>query len=151
MRACLDCKRSVRGRSRCGDCQRRADKRKAKARPDLHNDAAERRRRAAVVAYHRLIVGDWCPGWGQRPAHPSADLTADHVREVAKGGRPDGRLVVRCRSCNSAKAAAIFARTMAGSPQGTTPTTPRPSKFPIESAPGILSTRVEGNPGPAVA
>jgi hypothetical protein len=42
------------------------------------------------------MVGDWRPGWERRPAHPSADLTADHVREVARGGRPDGPLVVRC-------------------------------------------------------
>jgi 5-methylcytosine-specific restriction enzyme A len=135
MRACLDCKRTVRGKSRCRDCQAQLDKRKAARRPDLHNDAAERRRRAAVVADHRAIVGDWCPGWASRPGHPSADLTADHVREVARGGRADGRLVVRCRACNSAKATAIFARTMAGSPQGRQPATPRPPKFPTHSAP----------------
>jgi hypothetical protein len=70
-------------------------------RPDLYSDAAERRRRARVVADHRAIVGDWCPGWGRQPAH----LTADHVREVAKGGDPRGRLVVRCRSCNAARSA----------------------------------------------
>jgi 5-methylcytosine-specific restriction enzyme A len=126
MRPCLDCAKTVRGKSYCRNCQ-------AQRRPDLHNDAAERRRRAAVVADHRAIVGDWCPGWAGRPAHPSADLTADHVREVAAGGRPRGRLVVRCRSCNSAKAAAIFARTMAGSPQEEQDQRPRPAKFPIES------------------
>jgi hypothetical protein len=51
------------------------------------------------------MVGDWCPGRERRPAHPSADLTADHVREVARGGRPDGPLVVRCRPCNAARSA----------------------------------------------
>jgi hypothetical protein len=56
------------------------------------------------------IVGDWCPGWERRPAHPSADLTADHVPEVAAGGRPDGRLVVRCRSCNGARSAHLNRR-----------------------------------------
>jgi hypothetical protein len=56
------------------------------------------------------MVGDWCPGWERRPAHPSADLTADHVKEVAAGGRPDGRLVVRCRSCNAARSAHLAAR-----------------------------------------
>jgi 5-methylcytosine-specific restriction enzyme A len=135
MRPCLHCGKPVRGKTYCPRCQARLDKRKAARRPDLHNGRAERARRARAVSDHRAIVGDWCPGWSGRPAHPSADLTADHVREVAKGGRPDGRLVVRCRSCNSAKAAAVLARIMAVSPAGTTPTTPRPSKFPTHTAP----------------
>jgi hypothetical protein len=147
MRPCLHCGKPVRGKTYCPRCQARLDKRKAARRPDLHNDAAERRRRAAVVAEHRILLGDWCPGWAQRPAHPSADLTADHVKEVAAGGRVTGRLVVRCRSSNSAKAAAIFARAMAVSPQGRQPPTPRPSKFPTHSA----SPRGDMDPGPAVA
>jgi hypothetical protein len=134
-RACLGCGKLGRWRSRCPRCQAEVDKRKAARRPDLHNDRAERRRRAAAVADHRAIVGDWCPGWAGRPAHAAADLTADHVREVAAGGRMAGRLVVRCRSCNSAKAAAILARAMAGSPQGGQPPTPRPPNFPTHSAP----------------
>jgi 5-methylcytosine-specific restriction protein A len=141
MRPCIDCKRTVRGKTRCRDCQQLVDKRKAARRPDLHTDARERERRRRVVADHRAIVGDWCSGWQGRPAHPSADLTADHVREVAKGGRPDGRLVVRCRSCNSAKANAIIARALGVSPQGGQATTPRPSKFPTHT----------GDDGPAVA
>jgi 5-methylcytosine-specific restriction enzyme A len=144
MRPCVQCGRTVRGKTRCADCQRDLDRRKAGRRPDLHNDRAERRRRAAAVADHRLIVGDWCPGWAQRPAHPSADLTADHVREVAKGGRPDGRLVVRCRSCNAARSAHLARRALAAmavSPAGTTPPTPRPPKFPTHT----------GDDGPAVA
>jgi hypothetical protein len=67
------------------------------------------------------MVGDWCPGWERQPAHLSADLTADHVREVAAGGKPDGKLVVRCRSCNAARsahlAARILTRTMATDPR----------------------------------
>jgi hypothetical protein len=112
LRSCLGCGRLVRGKPRCTDCQAAVDKRKAARRPDLHNDAAERRRRQRVVADHRAIVGDWCPGVPQlgRPAHLSADLTADHVREVARGGRPDGRLVVRCRSCNAARSAHLARR-----------------------------------------
>ena len=58
-----------------------------------------------MVADHRAIVGDWCPGWGKQPAQQTAGLTADHVREVARGGDPRGRLVVRCRSCNAARSA----------------------------------------------
>jgi 5-methylcytosine-specific restriction protein A len=105
LRSCLDCGRSVRGKPRCVDCQRAQDRAKAARRPDLHTDARERERRRRVVADHRAIVGDWCPGWERQPAHLSADLTADHVKEVARGGRPDGRLVVRCRSCNAARSA----------------------------------------------
>jgi 5-methylcytosine-specific restriction enzyme A len=109
VRACLTrgCTNVVRGRPYCHDCQRTRDKIKAVRRPDLHNDAKERERRRRVVADHRAMVGDWCPGWERRPAHPSADLTADHVREVAAGGSPFGALVVRCRACNSARSAHI--------------------------------------------
>jgi hypothetical protein len=49
----------------------------------------ERRRRA--VADHRARVGDWCPGAPGHPAHPSADLVADHLFEVAAGGLESGR------------------------------------------------------------
>jgi 5-methylcytosine-specific restriction protein A len=123
LRRCLDCRNVVRGKPGCADCQRQRDQLKRARRPDLHNDAAERRRRARVVADHRAIVGDWCPGWERRPAHPSADLTADHVKEVARGGKPDGWLVVRCRSCNAARsahlahvAARVLSRYMARDP-----------------------------------
>jgi 5-methylcytosine-specific restriction enzyme A len=125
-RACLGCGKLGRWRSRCPRCQARVDKRKATTRPDLHNDRAERRRRAQAVADHRAIVGDWCPGWAGRPAHAAADLTADHVREVAAGGRPGGRLVVRCRSCNAARSAHLARRAAAalgGFPAGRPPTT----------------------------
>jgi hypothetical protein len=89
------------------------DQAKAARRPDLHNDARERERRRRVVADHRAMVGDWCPGWERQPAHSSADLTADHIREVANGGSPYGKLVVRCRSCNAARSAHLAARVLA--------------------------------------
>lgn len=57
---------------------------------------------AAVNAY-RDEYGDWCPGY-ERPPHPAADLTADHIEEIAMGGQPDGPLQVLCRSCNGRKA-----------------------------------------------
>jgi 5-methylcytosine-specific restriction enzyme A len=117
LRPCRGCRRPVRGKPRCTDCQRLAEQAKRARRPDLHNDHAERERRRRVVADHRAIVGDWCPGWEGRPAHPSADLTADHVKEVAAGGRPDGKLVVRCRSCNAARSARILSRIMAIDPR----------------------------------
>jgi hypothetical protein len=144
LRKCLDCPALVRGRPRCTDCRRVRDlaksRRKAARRPDLHNDQAERKRRNQVVAEHRAIVGDWCPGWGRRPAHPSADLTADHVREVAAGGRPDGRLVVRCRPCNAARSAAIAHRILTG------------TKPPDPSPPEHATTHLDGDdPGPVAA
>jgi len=112
LRACLarGCRNVVRGKTYCTDHQRAKDQAKRVRRPDLHNDARERERRRRVVADHRAMVGDWCPGWQGRPAHQSADLTADHVREVARGGPADGRLVVRCRSCNAARSANLIAR-----------------------------------------
>jgi 5-methylcytosine-specific restriction protein A len=106
LRPCLGCGTSVRGKPRCADCERAHARAKRARRPDL-DDAAERKRRARLVADHRATIGDWCPGVPElrRGAHPSADLTADHLVEVALGGRPDGQLVVRCRSCNSARSA----------------------------------------------
>jgi 5-methylcytosine-specific restriction protein A len=110
LRPCIGCGRPVRGKPRCRDCQATQDQAKRVRRPDLHTDARERERRRRVVADHRAIVGDWCPGWQGRPAHPSADLCADHVKEVAAGGKPTGRLVVRCCSCNSARSAHLAHR-----------------------------------------
>jgi 5-methylcytosine-specific restriction enzyme A len=110
------CGRRVVYGDRCPDCQRTRDKVKAVRRPDLHNDAKERERRRRVVADHRVLVGDWCPGWERRPAHPSADLTADHIREVARGGDPYGPLVVRCRSCNAARSARVLSRLLGPDP-----------------------------------
>ena len=132
LRRCLDCKASVRGKPRCSDCQRARDRAKRAKRPDL-DDAAERRRRRELVADHRARIGDWCPGVPElrRPTHPSADLTADHLVEVSLGGRPDGPLVVRCRTGNSARSAWIATGlcVAAGLP------TPRPPKFPTHSTP----------------
>jgi hypothetical protein len=124
LRNCLGCGRSVRGRSRCTDCQRDHQRAKRARRPDL-DDAAERKRRARLVADHRARVGDWCPGLGQHPAHPCADLVADHVVEVAAGGPATGPLRVLCRSENSRRSAHL-ARLFI--PAGET--TPRPPKFP---------------------
>src|SRR5262249_14590141 len=66
----------------------------------------EKDRRAAAVAEHRAVHGNWCPGWGDRPAHtlpPWGVLGGDHDEAVGAGGREDGPLTVRCRECNSAK------------------------------------------------
>jgi hypothetical protein len=148
-RACLGCGKLGRWRSRCPRCQAEVERRKAQARPDLHNDRAERRRRAQAVATHRATVGDWCPGVPElgRPAHPAAHLQADHIIEVAAGGHPAGPLVVRCGPCNSARSANVTRRALAElgvSPKGDDPTTPRPPKFPTLSA-------APGDGGPVVA
>jgi 5-methylcytosine-specific restriction enzyme A len=159
IRACLarGCSNVVRGKSYCHDCQRVKDQAKRVRRPDLHNDAAERRRRAAVVADHRSLLGDWCPGWAGQPAHPSADLTADHVREVAAGGRPDGRLVVRCRSCNAARSAHLAHRALAAlgavrssrlRPIASTAALGPPGQSPEQQSGGALGPGHEGAPDP---
>jgi 5-methylcytosine-specific restriction enzyme A len=139
LRPCIGCGKAVRGKARCRDCQATQDQAKRVRRPDLHTDARERERRRRVVADHRAIVGDWCPGWQGRPAHPAADLTADHVKEVGAGGRPDGRLVVRCRSCNAARSAHLAARVLS---RMATPD-PRAAERPI--------THRDDDPGPVAA
>jgi 5-methylcytosine-specific restriction enzyme A len=154
LRNCVGCGRSVRGKPRCTDCERDHQRAKRARRPDLYNDARERERRRRVVADHRAMVGDWCPGWAGQPAHQSADLCADHVREVAKGGRPDGKLVVRCRSCNAARSAHLARRALDQlsdqrvSPMRAQSATPRPPKLATHSAAAPLATEDEG---PAVA
>jgi 5-methylcytosine-specific restriction protein A len=112
LRPCLGCGRQVRGKPRCAECQRDHDRPKDQAkrarRPDLHSDAAERERRRRAVATHRATVGDWCPGLEDHPAHPSADLVADHVVEVAIGGLESGPLRVLCRGENGRRSARSF-------------------------------------------
>jgi hypothetical protein len=67
LRPCLGCGRSVRGKPRCVDCERARERAKAAKRQtstsDLHLDHRERQRRARVVAEHRAMLSDWCPGW----------------------------------------------------------------------------------------
>jgi 5-methylcytosine-specific restriction protein A len=130
-RACLGCGRRVRGRSRCTDCTAQIERAKAQRRPDRRT-YTETRRRARTVAEWRIQVGDWCPGYG-RPAHAAAKLQADHVVEVGAGGPEDGPLQVLCPACNNRKAAATFARMLAGSPTGR-PLSPRvPANFATHS------------------
>jgi hypothetical protein len=144
LRNCLDCGTSVRGKSRCVDCQRGHDRAKRVRRPDL-DDAAERRRRRELVADHRARVGDWCPGWATTPAHPSADLVADHVVEVAAGGPASGPLRVLCRSENSRRSA--WLATGLGPLLAAASTTPRPPNFPTL----FETTDLGASEGPVVA
>jgi 5-methylcytosine-specific restriction protein A len=111
-RPCLGCGKLGCWRTRCPRCEARRERAKFARRP-TYKTAAETRRRREAVADWRARYGDWCPGYSERPgrpAHPSADLTADHEGMVGLGHPEDGPLVVRCRSCNSARAAAIMAR-----------------------------------------
>jgi hypothetical protein len=75
-------------------------------------------------------MGDWCPGVPElgRGAHPAANLTADHVLEVAAGGLESGPLVVRCGPCNSARSARVLSRLL--------PPDPSPAEQPITDAAG---------------
>jgi hypothetical protein len=114
-RPCLDCGKAVRGKPRCRDCTSRLDQAKRAKRPDL-DDRHERERRRRLVADHRATVGDWCPGLEDHPAHPSADLVADHVVEVAVSGLATGPLRVLCRSENSRRSARILTIGMAAHP-----------------------------------
>jgi hypothetical protein len=132
LRNCVGCGRSVRGKPRCADCQRTKDRAKRARRPDL-DDARERERRRRLVADHRATIGDWCPGLANHPAHPSADLVADHVVEIAAGGLASGPLRVLCRSENSRRSA--WLATGLGPLVAAQLTTPRPPKFPTHSAP----------------
>jgi hypothetical protein len=84
-------------------------------RPDL-DDAHERERRRRLVADHRATVGDWCPGLEDHPAHPSADLVADHVIEVAISGLATGPLRVLCRQENGRRSARVLSRMLATHP-----------------------------------
>jgi 5-methylcytosine-specific restriction enzyme A len=124
LRNCLGCGASMRGKSRCSDCERAHQRAKRARRPDL-DDARERERRR-LVADHRARIGDWCPGLGDHPAHPSADLVADHVVEVAAGGPANGPLRVLCRSENSRRSAALASGLLVPLPG----LTPPPPKFP---------------------
>jgi 5-methylcytosine-specific restriction enzyme A len=114
-RACLDCGKQVRGKPRCRDCQGTHDRGKRARRPDL-DDTHERERRRRLVADHRATIGDWCPGLEDHPAHPSADLTADHVVEVAVSGLTTGPLRVLCRQENGRRSARVLSRYMATHP-----------------------------------
>jgi 5-methylcytosine-specific restriction enzyme A len=111
-RPCLDCAKPVRGKPRCRDCQALAERAKRARRPDL-DDHHERERRRRLVATHRAEVGDWCPGLEDHPAHPSADLVADHAVEVAVSGLATGPLRVLCRQENGRRSARVLDQALA--------------------------------------
>ena len=132
-RPCLGCGKLGRWRHRCPRCQAQVSRRKAHARPDLHNDAAERRRRAAAVAAHHLHWGDWCLGYSERPGRPRTPVCRPDRRPdgmVGLGHPASGPPVVRCRSRNAARAAALLAiaARQLGSPHGRAANDPPPAE-----------------------
>jgi hypothetical protein len=131
-RPCLDCGRKVRGKPRCADCAAVHDQLKRARRPDMRTYAETERRRRAV-ATHRATVGDWCPGLKDHPAHPCADLVADHVVEVAISGLETGPLRVLCRAENGRRSARVLDKVLNRDP-----------------APGELGDTLRGG-GPVVA
>jgi hypothetical protein len=99
---------------------------------------AETERRRRLVADHRARIGDLCPGLEDHPAHPSADLVADHVIEVAVNGLETGPLRVLCRGENGRRSARVLSRYMALDPS------------PAERAITSLTSSDGGNPGSVV-
>lgn len=105
-RPCLDCGRLTTNRSRCdthqASWQARQDRRRGSATARGY-DATWRRNVARALAKHRAQYGNWCPGW-KVDAHPSPDLTGDHITPLARGGtnQPDN-IQVLCRACNARK------------------------------------------------
>ena len=89
--------------SRCTDHARQSNRSRHNA---LYSTRAWQRLSARVLRAWRGEHGDWCPGY-ERPAHPAADLTVDHVMPLAAGGAPFdiANTAVLCRSCNSTKGA----------------------------------------------
>jgi hypothetical protein len=53
------------------------------------------------------------PGLEDHPAHPSADLVADHVVEVAISGLGTGPLRVLCRQENGRRSARVLDQVLA--------------------------------------
>jgi hypothetical protein len=132
LRPCLDCGKAVRGKPRCGTCTANQARAKAAKRPDMRT-YAETERRRRLVASHRADVGDWCPGLEDHPAHPCADLVADHVVEVAISGLETGPLRVLCRQENSRRSARVLSRVL-----------------PLDPSPAEVSDTLRTQPPPVV-
>lgn len=76
----------------------------------IHTDPRWTRLSQRMIARHVGEFGWVCPGDGvEHPAHPSRDLTTDHVQALEDSGAPfdPGNTQVMCRSRNSAKGARL--------------------------------------------
>lgn len=65
----------------------------------------------------RLVNGPWCPGYGsEHDAHPSFDLTVDHIVPVSRGGAEydPANTRVLCRSFNSSLGGRLHGRVPGG-------------------------------------
>jgi len=105
-RPCLDCGTLTSNPSRCDTHQalwnRKRDQQRGSATARGYGSAWQRTANR-VLAQHRAVYGDWCPGW-QCEAHPARDLTVDHIVPRSRGGSDTREnLAVLCRSCNGAK------------------------------------------------
>lgn len=137
---------------RCREHQRAVERSQQRTSPSKATRHLDRARRRAAVVAHRARHGDWCPGFGV-PAHASADLTADHRRELQDGGRWDGPLDVLCRSCNSRKAKQTQDRLRkpnecsneSGAPLGGTPDGPSAPPPPGRALDGAEGSRGRGD------
>jgi 5-methylcytosine-specific restriction endonuclease McrA len=76
----------------------------------VHADPRWTRLSKRTIARHVGQYGYVCPGDGaDHPAHPTRDLTVDHVLALAAGGAAfdTANLRVLCRSLNSANGARL--------------------------------------------
>lgn len=109
LRPCLNCGVLHRNTSRCDSCQAAWDtahERRRGSSTARGYGYGWRKLAAQVMAEHQRNWPGWCPGW-QRAAHPSDDLTVDHIVPKALGGKDTrDNAQVLCRPCNAAKAAA---------------------------------------------
>jgi 5-methylcytosine-specific restriction protein A len=105
-RPCLDCGRLTANKSRCDSHQAAYAARQEQLRGSSTArgyTSSWRRTAAQMIARHKALYGDWCPGY-LTPGHVSGDLTVDHIVPKKKGGTDSAaNLRVLCRSCNSRK------------------------------------------------
>lgn len=102
MRVCIVCgTTTLNATSRCGKHPRAGGTSSGRGARKVYDSRAWKRLRATKLAEHRARYGDVCPGWS-RPAHPSRQLTLDHVHPLAMGGAGITDAVqVLCASCNT--------------------------------------------------